>query len=157
MDGVLGIPVAEIVLNKLQIVAAIGTGAGLPHPHCRQAPWRQLRVAHRVGDRGMAKEVLDQLSVRPLVGESVARGVPLHVGPGPPLSDTNANDDVLSASASAKLTARRSNSRSTSPLGPENPSDCELLSRSIYAMLPLPILWARKQLFSGPALLSSRH
>jgi hypothetical protein len=80
VDGVLGIPVAEIVLNELQIVAAIGTGAGLPHPHCRQAPWRQLRVAHRVGDRGMAKEVLDQPSVRPLVGESVARGVPLHVG-----------------------------------------------------------------------------
>jgi hypothetical protein len=38
-----------------------------------------LRVAHRVGDRGMAKEVLDQPSVRSLVGESVTRGMPQHV------------------------------------------------------------------------------
>src|ERR1700733_4058453 len=33
VDGVLGIPVAEIVLNELQIVAAVDNGAGLPHPY----------------------------------------------------------------------------------------------------------------------------
>ena len=56
------------------------TSIGLPGPHCRQTPWRQLRVAHRVGDRGMAKKILDQPSVRSLVGESVAGGMPQHVG-----------------------------------------------------------------------------
>ncbi len=54
----------EIVLNELQIVAAIGNSVSLPHPYSRQAPWRKLCVAHRVGDRGMAQEVLDQPSVR---------------------------------------------------------------------------------------------
>ena len=29
--------------------------ACLSYTHCRQTPWRQLRVAHRVGDRGMAR------------------------------------------------------------------------------------------------------
>ena len=42
----------------LQIVSAIGNGVRPPYTHRRQAPWRQLRVVHGVGDRGMAKEVL---------------------------------------------------------------------------------------------------
>jgi hypothetical protein len=67
----------------------------------------------------MAKGVPDQPSVRPLVGESVTRGMPQHVGmdmetqlrsfalstmraimsgdSGPPRSETNTNGDVLSA------------------------------------------------------------
>jgi hypothetical protein len=51
--------VGTISRIAIGVTTGIGTGVRLPDPHCRQAPWRQLRVAHRVGDRGMAKEVLD--------------------------------------------------------------------------------------------------